>query len=311
MKDLRGKTAIVTGASRGLGVYIAKELAANGVNLVLAARSREQLEETRRICVAGGVKAIPVAADVTSLDDLRRLVATAEREFGAVDILVNNAGIELVASIADLSIEQIDDMIRTNLNAPIWLTKLVLPSMLSRRSGAIVNVASLAGKGPVAYDGIYATTKAGLINFTQSLHLELKGTGVTAGVVCPGFVSDAGMWANHAATGARLPWTMREVSPARVVRGVMQAIRGKPEVLVAQPGIRPLLAIGELIPGARLSVVDRLGVTRLFREEAERLALGEDRKRAPAPASERGEAAGEGAVAVPAPQPEQPPARTE
>lgn len=280
MKELRGKNAIVTGASRGLGVYIAKTLAQHGVNLALAARSADKLEETRRTCEAMGVRAIAVAADVTSLDDQRRLVATAEREFGTIDILVNNAGIELVSAFADLSIEQIDDVIRTNLNAPIWLTKLVLPSMLSRKSGAIVQVASLAGKAPVPYDSIYATTKAGLINFAESIQGELEGTGVTSSVVCPGFVSEAGMWADREAAGARRPFTLGTVSPQKVANAVIRAIQGHPEMIVAAMPMRPLLAVIDLAPRLRVGISRRLGLTATMREEAETLSVGEDHRQA-------------------------------
>jgi short-subunit dehydrogenase len=277
MKDLRGKNAIVTGASRGLGVHIAKTLAQQGVNVALAARSAEHLERTRVICAALSVKAVAIAADVTLPDDQRRLVATAEREFGSVDILVNNAGIEVVAAFKDISIEQIDDVIRTNLSAPIWLTKLVLPSMLARGSGAIVQVASLAGKAPVPYDSIYATTKAGLINFAESVQAELEGTGVTSSVVCPGFVSDAGMWADHAAGGAKLPFTLGTVPPQKVANAVVKAIKGHPEVIVAAGPMRPLLALADISPRLRVGLARRLGLTKAMRAEADRLALGEDR----------------------------------
>jgi len=280
MKELRGKNAIVTGASRGLGVYIAKRLADEGVNVVLAARSAEKLEDVCATCASTGVRAISVAADVTSLDDQRRLVATAEREFGAVDILVNNAGIEIVAPFKELSLDQIDDVIRTNLSAPIWLTKLVLQSMLARRSGAIVQVASLAGKTPVPYNSIYATTKAGLINFSESLQIELKGTGVTSSVVCPGFVSDAGMWADHETGGGKLPMMLRTVSPEKVADGVLKAIKGHPEVVVATGPMRPLLALSELSPRIRVGLGGRMGLTKAMRDEAERLELGGDREKA-------------------------------
>ncbi|MEX0750944.1 MAG: SDR family NAD(P)-dependent oxidoreductase, partial [Dehalococcoidia bacterium] len=280
MKELRGKNAIVTGASRGLGVYIAKTLAQHGVNLALVARSADKLEDTRRICEATGVRVIAIAADVTSLEDQRRLVATAEREFGAVDILVNNAGIELVSAFKDLSIEQIDDVIRTNLSAPIWLTKLVLPSMLSRKSGAIVQVSSLAGKAPVPYDSIYATTKAGLINFAESIRGELEGTGVTSSVVCPGFVADAGMWADRAAAGAKRPLALGTVAPQKVANAVVKAIKGHPELIVAALPMRPLLAAAELLPRLRVSVPRRLGLTKTMRQEAETLSVGEDLRQA-------------------------------
>lgn len=227
-----------------------------------------------------GVRTISIAADVTSLDDQRRLVATAEREFGAIDILINNAGIEIVAPFKELSIEQVDSVIRTNLSAPIWLTKLVLPSMLSRRSGAIVQVASLAGKTPVPYNSIYATTKAGLINFSASLQSELKDTGVTSSAVCPGFVSDAGMWADHESGGATLPRTLGTVSPKKVADAVIRAIKGHPEMIVAAGPMRPLLALGEIAPRLRIGLVQRLGLTKSMRDEAERLGLGADREKA-------------------------------
>jgi short-subunit dehydrogenase len=277
MKDLQGKNAIVTGASRGLGVYIAKTLAERGVNMALVARSADKLEDTRRICESMGVRVITIPADVSSLDDLRRVVATAEREFGTIDVLVNNAGIEVVSTFNDLSIDQIDDVLRTNLSSALWLTKLVLPSMLSRRSGAIVNVASLAGKSPVAYNTIYAATKAGLINFTNSLVIELEGTGVTAGAVCPGFVSGAGMWADHEAGGAKLPRTIGTVAPQKVANAVLKAIAGTPEIIVASGPMRPLLAVGELVPSMRFRILRWLGVNEAMREEADRLGIGGDR----------------------------------
>ena len=272
MKELRGKNAIVTGASRGLGVYIAKALAERGVNVALVARSADKLEETKRACEAAGVRAIAIAADVTSPDDQRRLVATAEREFGAVDILVNNAGIEFVAAFSDLSVDRIENMITTNLTSAIRLTKLVLPSMLSRRSGAIVQVASMAGKSPVPYNTIYAATKAALVNFAGSLQAELDGTGVVSSVVCPGFVSEAGMWADHEATGAKLPPTLGTVPPTKVAAAVIKAIAGHPEVIVASGPMRPLLALGDMFPGLRFTVLRRLGVAKAFKSEAERNA---------------------------------------
>jgi short-subunit dehydrogenase len=283
MKDLRGKNAIVTGASRGLGVYIARALAERGVNLALVARSADKLDDTRRMCEASGVRAIAIAADVTSPDDQRRLVAEAEREFGTVDILVNNAGIEVVSRFNDLDAEQIEDIIRTNMTSAIRLTKLVLPSMLSRRSGAIVQVASMAGKSPIPYNTIYATTKAGLVNFAGSLQAELDGTGVISSVVCPGFVSDAGMWADHAAQGAKLPRTLGTVPPQKVASGVIKAIAGHPEVIVASGPMRPLLALGDLMPGFRFTVLRRLGVAKAFQTEADRYAA-QSSGGAPAPA---------------------------
>lgn len=265
MQNLSGANAILTGASRGIGPYIARTLAARGVNLVLAARNAEKLEETRRACETMGVRAIAVPTDVTSMDDLHRLVDTAERELGAIDILVNNAGIEITASVNGHTIEQVDDIVRTNLNAPIWLTKLVLPAMLARRRGAIVNVSSLAGKSATPYNAIYSATKHGLNGFTSSLSIELDDTGVNAGVVCPGFVADAGMWAD---TGQKAPRMMREVAPQKVADAVMKAIEGSVEVLVAPGPIRPLFALAQLFPGLTKIATKRLGVLDAMRGRA-------------------------------------------
>ncbi len=265
MKNLNGQNAILTGASRGLGTYIARTMAGRGINLVLAARDAAKLEETRRACEALGVRAIAVTTDVGSPDDLQRLVETAEREFGTIDILVNNAGIEINASVNGHSIDQVDAILRTNLSAPIWLTKLVLPGMLARRRGAIVNISSLAGKSATPYDAIYSASKHGLNGFTSSLGIELDGTGVTAGVVCPGFVSDAGMWAD---TGQKAPRMMREVPPQRVADAVIKVIEGATEVLVAPGPIRPLFALAELFPGVTKFATKRLGVLDSMRNRA-------------------------------------------
>ncbi len=268
MIDLHGKNALITGASRGLGVYIAKALAARGANVALAARSADGLEATRAACAGQGVRAVALACDVTSRDELRRLVASTEAALGPIDILVNNAGIEVTASLGDFDFDQIDDVVRTNLSAPIALTKIVLPAMLQRRHGAIVNIASMAGKAGVPHNSIYAASKHGLCGFTESLNYELDGTGVHAGVVCPGFVADAGMWADH---GGRAPAMLREVAPQKVADGVLRVIAGAPEVLVNAGPVRPLLALGAIAPGMKKAVLKRMGLMRLMRGEAARL----------------------------------------
>jgi uncharacterized protein len=275
MRDLSGASAIVTGASRGLGIYIAKTLAGRGVNVALAARSADRLEETRRACETLGVKAVAVPVDVTSLDDLRRLNDMARRNLGPIDILVNNAGIELTASLVDHSFSQIDDIVRTNLSAPIWLTKLVLPDMIARRRGAVVHVSSLAGKTGEPYGAIYSATKAGLIGFTDSLNMELDGSGVRASTVCPGYVSEAGMWHSQGLTAPRM---LKAVPPQKVADAVIKAIGGATSVPVTSGPIRPLLALAELMPSLNLWVARRLGVIEMMRGQAERLHAGADRR---------------------------------
>ena len=269
MKDLVGKNAIVTGASKGIGRHVAIALARRGVRVALAARSIDALEATRAACEAAGVKAVALTCDVTSREDLQRLAAAAQTDLGPIDILVNNAGIEITGSLAELSFEQIDAVVRTNLLGTITLTKLVLPSMLERRAGVVVNVASLAGKAGMPYNSIYSTTKHGLIGFTEALDLELDGTGVRAGAVLPGFVSETGMWAD---AHDRAPFLLREVPPSKVVAAVFKVIDGAPEAVVSSLPIRPLLALWAVAPALKKPMVKQMGLLRLMRKEAARPA---------------------------------------
>lgn len=257
----RGKRALLTGASRGLGVHIAKRLAQEGVDLVLAARDRDKLDEVVGACRAFGVSVDAIAADVSSAGDRARLV----RESGVVDILINNAGVEHPRRLVSQTDAEVRAQIEINLVAPIELTRAVLPGMLERRSGVIVNVSSMSGKGATPFNSVYAATKHGLNGFSASLGIELDGTGVHVGVVCPGFVSETGMWAN---TGKRAPLAFREVSPEAVAKAVLRAIRGDREVLVTPGPVRPLLALGQLLPGIEGAVLRAMGVSRVLAERA-------------------------------------------
>lgn len=264
-KSLSGKRALLTGASRGLGVYIARALAGEGAELVLAARDVDKLDATARECAALGARVTRLAADVRDAGDRARLV----RDAGELDVVVNNAGVETTLRLVDQSEAEVRAQIETNLLAPIELTRAVLPAMIARGGGAIVNVSSMSGKGATPFNSVYAATKYGLNGFTASVAVELHGTGVHVGVVCPGFVAESGMWAS---TGVAAPAAMREVRPERVARAVLEVIDGKGQVLVTRAPIRPLLALRELVPGLEGSLLRRLGIVRALAERAERAA---------------------------------------
>jgi short-subunit dehydrogenase len=149
--------------------------------------------------------------------------------------------------------------------------------MIARKSGAIVNVASLAGKAPLPFASTYSASKGGLVSFSESLGSEIEGSGVTVSVVCPGFVADAGMWATHEASGVKAPRMTKPVSPQKVADGVIRAIKGAPEVIVASGPMRPLLAFAEMAPGQKRTLTRRMGIRRVFEEEANRLQQGHDR----------------------------------
>jgi short-subunit dehydrogenase len=235
---------VITGASRGLGAAIATSLAAPGSALLLTARNAETLEQTAEAVRSGGATAITLPLDMSLAADRERLVAAAEA-LGEIDIFINNAGVECPLPVTEQPATAIEDQLQVNLHAPIYLSRRVLPGMIARRRGTIVMISSISGKTATPYNAIYAATKYGLNGFACSLEFELAGTGVHVGVVCPGFVSESGMWRNG---GVKAPAMMREVSPGKVVKGVRKILAGKREALVTPMPMRPLLALAQLAP---------------------------------------------------------------
>lgn len=174
------KTAVITGASAGVGAATARAFAAEGANLVLAARSADKLQ-----ALAGELGAIAVAADVTQAHAAQTLVERTVETYGGLDVLVNNAGCNNRGPVASLEPEALAQIIDTNLRAPILLTRTALPH-LQAADGAVVNVASIAGQMPLPDEATYSASKFGLRAFTYALAGELAGSGVSASVVSPG-----------------------------------------------------------------------------------------------------------------------------
>lgn len=268
---LNGKVALLTGASGGLGPYIARALEGRGMRLVLTGRKLAALEGVASE-LRGSTRPLVVPADVTRAEDRERLVAATEAEMGGVDVLVNNAGVERMQRFHQLTPAEIEQVIAVNLTAPMMLAHRVIPGMLERGWGRIVNLASLAGKAPPPHAEPYAVTKAGMIAFTRSLRASYHGTGVSASTIAPGFVRDAGMYQRATqATGMRVSNLLGTSTPEAVAQAVVRALEGDlPEVIVNPGPIRLMSAMGELFPdlGARLS--RRIGVDRLFAGWAER-----------------------------------------
>lgn len=263
--QLRNRTAIVTGASRGLGVVIAEALAAQGVHLALAARSAEDLETTVSKVEARGVQAVAVPTDVTDKDALENLIRTTEDHLGRVDILVNNAGVEHYQPYQEYDFDMIEKIMTTNLLSAQWLTRLALPAMLGRGRGHIVNIASVAGKTPVPYNAIYSASKHGLVGFSWSLREELHGTGVGVSVVCPGFVADSGMFAGWS-KGEKPPGLTSTVRPEKVGEATVAAIeKNKGEVIVGPPAMKLTKMIPHGVSGA---IGRRVGAYRFLETSA-------------------------------------------
>lgn len=286
VETLEGRTALVTGASRGLGRRMARALSDEGAAVALSARSREGLEATAGQVRDAGGRAVVLAADLADPDDAGRLARRAEEALGGIDVLVNNAGVTETSPFHGRDPEAVAAAVRVNLLAPMLLARQLLPAMLERGRGHVVNVSSLAGKAGPPYEAVYGGTKAGLIGFTQSLRREYRGTGVSASVVCPGYVSGAGMYADAVEeTGVEASGALGTSTPDEVAGAVVRSVlEDAPEVIVSPRPVRPLLALSELSPRFGEWLGRKLGLFRVFEERVERReggARGEDRPGAP------------------------------
>ncbi len=186
--DLKGRTALVTGASRGIGRAAALLLARQGARVVLAARDEGLLDEVAGAVREGGGEAHPMALDLGHHESIPAAVRGLPSEFAAIDILVNNAGITADNLLARMTLEQWQRVLDVNLTGAFVLTKALVRGMMRRRHGRVVSVSSVAGVVGNAGQANYAASKAGLIGFSKSLARELLSRGITVNVVAPGFI---------------------------------------------------------------------------------------------------------------------------
>jgi 3-oxoacyl-[acyl-carrier protein] reductase len=188
MQTLQGKVGLVTGAGRGIGKAIAVGLAGAGCRVILTARSRDQLEEVRREIEGRNGAAAAVPCDLSRDDDVAKLIGQSAEHFGAIDILINNAGWGKRAAVVKAKIDDWDQTFRVNLRAPMLLAQSLLPAMIEKGEGAIINIGSVSGKSGEANGAAYSASKFGLIGFTQSLYEEVREHGIKVSVILPGFV---------------------------------------------------------------------------------------------------------------------------
>lgn len=244
------QTALVTGASRGIGQFIARSLAGDGYDLVLTSRSMAEVEALAQELGAAGAAAVAVRADLTDTTSIGQLVSVAEREFGHVDVLVNNAGGDPQREFDEMSWAENEDIFRLNVLAPMQLTHLLLPGMLERRKGHIVNISSLAGRIGFPFTEAYAAAKDGLIGFTRVLRNDYRGRGVSASVIVLGAIRDAGQ-GQRTSDELGLNLSRSYTAPASAVgRAVVTAIRKDRSEIVVMPGPGRLMkAVMDLLPG--------------------------------------------------------------
>jgi NAD(P)-dependent dehydrogenase (short-subunit alcohol dehydrogenase family) len=186
--SLNGKVAIVTGAGRGIGREVAFRFASAGVKVVLASRTKDEIEAVSLEIASRGGEALAVPTDVNSESDIKKMVTSAEEHFGPVDILVNNAGMMILKPLAETSPDELNKVVGTNLIGPFLCAKAVLPSMMSRKSGRIINIGSLAGRQGYTSQGAYCASKHGLAGLTKVLAIECKPHNIRVNMISPGGV---------------------------------------------------------------------------------------------------------------------------
>lgn len=247
MTALPGRV-LLTGASGGLGHAIARTLAPISSELILTSRRTEVLDP-----LAAELGARVIVCDLSLRGDVERLVQDA----GAVDVLIANAGVSASGRLDELSQEEIDGMLEINLRAPIALARALTPGMMARRHGHIVFMSSLQGKAATPAAPIYSATKFGLRGFALGLRQDLRPHGVGVSVVLPGFIRDAGLFAD---SGAKLPPGIGTRSPQDVADAVRSVIeRNRAEVDVAPIGLRLGTAVASVAPAVAAAVSRRLG----------------------------------------------------
>jgi uncharacterized protein len=251
-------TALITGASSGIGAEVARELAKRGRGVTLTARRKDRLVELAdELTERHGIRAETVACDLSSAAARKRMVKTIADRGLDVDVLVNNAGFGSAGRFQELDADMELQMVRTNVEAVVDLCGTYVPEMVERGSGAILNVASTAAFQPIPRQSTYAATKAFVLSFTEGLHVDLKGTGVTATALCPGptkteFGEAAGI-REELFEIPGLVYTAEQMA----VAGVQAMEKGKRTVIPGAPNVVTAVS-GRLMPRALvLPLIDR------------------------------------------------------
>jgi uncharacterized protein len=246
--QISGSTILLTGATGGLGHAIARALSERGAKLILTGRRTDMLEP-----LAAELDARALAIDLSNPAEVERLVT----ETGDVDILVANAALPAAGRLETFTMQEIDRALDVNLRAPVALAHALAPAMVERGSGHLLFMSSLSGKSATPGGSIYSATKFGLRGFALALRADLHSSGVGVSAVFPGFIRDAGMFAE---SGVELPSGVGTASPQDVARATVQAIeRNRAEIDVAPLPLRAGAVFAGIAPELAARVARRLG----------------------------------------------------
>ncbi len=256
--DPNGRHIIVTGASSGIGRAVALALARRGARLTIAARREAELARAAEECRAAGAACEPVVADVSRREDCFRLAAAAAARAGPVDVLVNNAGFAVFDSIAEAKADDVERMMATNYLGALWCTQAVLPSMLARGEGAIVNVGSIAGLMGYARMGAYCASKFAVTGMTEALRAEVADRGVAVSLVAPA-TTETDFFVT--AEKGKMPGASRmilAIPPERVAKAIVRAIEtGRQRTVLPFPAAF-FLRFKEVLPAPAQFLMSRV-----------------------------------------------------
>jgi NAD(P)-dependent dehydrogenase (short-subunit alcohol dehydrogenase family) len=267
---LRGRTVLITGGSRGLGLALARQAAAEGARVVICGRDPESLRRAYDSLANGETEVLALAADVTSPESVREMISTVRRHFGTIDVLINNAGVIEVGPAVTMTLADYEEAMATNFWGMVYPTLEVLPDMRARGSGRIVNITSIGGKLGVPHLLPYSASKFAAVGFSQGLRAEVAGDGIKVVTVCPGLMRtgsprNAIFRGKHRSEYAwfsisdALPGL--SISAEEAARRIVAACRrGAAEVLFPFPA-RVAAVVNAVAPGLTagvLAMVDRL-----------------------------------------------------
>jgi 3-oxoacyl-[acyl-carrier protein] reductase len=230
---LKGEKALITGASRGIGRAVARQLGLLGASVAICARNHDELERTAAALHQEGITTLPIVADVTRPADVERFVQKAGRELGEIGIVVNNAGIGIFGPFHERSESEWDAVLGTNLKAVFLISRAVTPGMVRLGRGHIINISSLASKSAFSGGAIYCASKWGLMGLTACMAEELRAHGIRVSVVCPGSVATE--FSSHA---GRNPATL--LQPDDVAHAVAMLVTQSPQSFISEVDVRPL-----------------------------------------------------------------------